>query len=1147
MKKHFFSKKIPLVYSACLLCLTLNGFGQVVQFPTPNAASLGIFGYYPESSFTGVPSIQVPVYNFSYQGLSLPIQLSYNTNLVKPNLAGSWVGLGWNLSAGGSINRVVNGKPDDLNWSNMVDYHETRELAMGYFYNHSYLSTNWTDQTRIHDAVNDVLTYSPRYDLKDNIITGPTDGRMIRDYSPDEFSFTVGDLSGTFYMDDQGAWKVKSNNKVQVITNEGNDFVYATTNPIPGLPPSPAGPGTSPIPLPDHQYLNRIKLIDNRGIIYIFGGAPEAVEYIENYPDVYERFVKTWYLTSIIFPNQKNITFTYATGQTPLTKEPSHFEPLYNNLTGLFSPGPMRYSTQKNHPAYITHIYTDLTDISFYRSENANEYAKLDSIHVYARANNVDTALLKNYAFSYVNSPMDRLKLSVFVEKDKFIPSGPQYSFFYNSTTFLSSATNTNTDHWGYYNTKPVQTTDETSFIQSRNADTASCRAELLDKIVYPMGGYTRYTWEPNDYSKAIDHDNRLNTVIYSTNLNAGGVRIKQITNFDKDGSKTGFKRYMYLKNFSLVTPGNISSGILYSTIKYDFDQAGNYLVIPRQALTEDNVGSHISYSEVSEISTDNSYIKTIYSNFDTGNNNEYLDESPAATFSLTPHSNSVVEFSSNAHERGFPLRQINYLPTDLPVSEKQYTYERVNKANEYVRSYSGTLKNNLYNPGCNCTPLPDWSGSAIKLYTNSYLPSTISDILHTASGDVTKTTNYTYDPVTLNTKAKSASNSQGDIYSSTYNYPSDMVSAGSDPTHVYSSMVAANITSPVIETIGYKNAVQLSKIRTNFYQTFNLFKPISSESQKGTGPSETTLNYKSYDLQGNIATVSETGASNTSYQWGYNNTYPVVKIINAADLQTNYTNVSAPQTSIVELPNGSTTAGTVTILINTQQTVNFTLSPTSFPGDPSKAVIQANYTSLNGGSTGSFELCFGNNVSCFVPTQASISLNPGTYTFSFNYEQTQNLASGMRITINYTQLAPGIKEYYFEGYEESPTAVVGVAHTGHRYSTGGTINWQIPNSRRYVISYWYRSSGVWKFTGEIDYTGSSYVLSGGDAYDDVRINPRDAMMTTYTYDPLIGMTSSTDTNGVTTYYEYDSMARLMNIKDKDGAIIKHIDYNYNR
>jgi YD repeat-containing protein len=74
---------------------------------------------------------------------------------------------------------------------------------------------------------------------------------------------------------------------------------------------------------------------------------------------------------------------------------------------------------------------------------------------------------------------------------------------------------------------------------------------------------------------------------------------------------------------------------------------------------------------------------------------------------------------------------------------------------------------------------------------------------------------------------------------------------------------------------------------------------------------------------------------------------------------------------------------------------------------------------------------------------------------------------------------------------------------------------------------------------------GVVYQMTGGTAYDDVRIYPSGSQMTTFTYNPLVGMTSSTDPKGETTYYEYDNFQRLMNIKDKDGNVIKHMTYHY--
>lgn len=49
----------------------------------------------------------------------------------------------------------------------------------------------------------------------------------------------------------------------------------------------------------------------------------------------------------------------------------------------------------------------------------------------------------------------------------------------------------------------------------------------------------------------------------------------------------------------------------------------------------------------------------------------------------------------------------------------------------------------------------------------------------------------------------------------------------------------------------------------------------------------------------------------------------------------------------------------------------------------------------------------------------------------------------------------------------------------------------------------------------------------------------------TYTYDPLIGVTSETDARGYTIYYEYDNFNRLLHVRDEEGNIVTKNDYNY--
>ncbi len=56
---------------------------------------------------------------------------------------------------------------------------------------------------------------------------------------------------------------------------------------------------------------------------------------------------------------------------------------------------------------------------------------------------------------------------------------------------------------------------------------------------------------------------------------------------------------------------------------------------------------------------------------------------------------------------------------------------------------------------------------------------------------------------------------------------------------------------------------------------------------------------------------------------------------------------------------------------------------------------------------------------------------------------------------------------------------------------------------------------------------------------------PQTARIVTYTYVPVIGMTSKTDENGIATYYYYDELGRLMFEKDDKNNIVKKYDYHY--
>jgi YD repeat-containing protein len=143
-------------------------------------------------------------------------------------------------------------------------------------------------------------------------------------------------------------------------------------------------------------------------------------------------------------------------------------------------------------------------------------------------------------------------------------------------------------------------------------------------------------------------------------------------------------------------------------------------------------------------------------------------------------------------------------------------------------------------------------------------------------------------------------------------------------------------------------------------------------------------------------------------------------------------------------------------------------------------------------------------------------------------------------------------------------TAITG----SYSYSLGnGNITRSgLTSSSTYVVSYWSTNrspyavtgstsvkqgktitinSGTWTYF-EHTVTGVGTVtISGSGDIDELRCYPAMAQMQTYTYTPLVGMTSQCDVANRITYYYYDGLGRLSYIKDQDGNIVKTFGYHY--
>jgi hypothetical protein len=416
----------------------------------------------------------------------------------------------------------------------------------------------------------------------------------------------------------------------------------------------------------------------------------------------------------------------------------------------------------------------------------------------------------------------------------------------------------------------------------------------ILKTITYPTGGSTTYEYEGNMSGYGIP---------------VGGVRIHKITHNDK-GSRATNRIFSYGEAISIM--GSLESKIKFLDNFKSFNAVvnGGQEIPPNDwniSLTAINSASSqvdynlnaqpIVYCEVTEQFRDgDNYIGKIFRSYDSKSlmTDRDMISDPFPSLDMqnqTPWPPFLMTYDAcngNKIFGGKVYYQRNFRFGDL-LEKDQIIYDATNHIKKVInKGYSCVKKNiltglyaqrrmSVYN-GDIWTNNQFWKRNYYIEQLVQQLDSvTTTDYFGPNSMSLVTKTKYTYNDKSL-IASETETKSDGTEIKNTYSYPFNESCAEC------STMVNRNIITPVVVSRMYKKSrvgeSLLKTIQTDYNQFGN---PLTVRTSILDNPLEDRIYYGYDNVTQNLQTAQKVGEANTTYIWGYRNTYPVAKIDGAS------------------------------------------------------------------------------------------------------------------------------------------------------------------------------------------------------------------------------------------------------------------------
>ena len=825
------------------------------------------------------------------------------------------------------------------------------------------------------------------------------------------------------------------------------------------------------------------------------------------------------------------------------------FSPLSNGADGLGS---------TSYP-FLEAKWLNTGKVSFTNSVNRMQWQKLDAIKIKAQGQ-----VLKTYGLGYTNDLAKRLTLLSVTETGQDGLAKPPHRFDYYGNLGLSG-TNTPglpnylmfvSDHWGFYNNITNESNSSNSTtpnfpdygnigayaaMRAPNTSASVYLRGLLTRITYPTGGYSNFEYEQHQYGSQVAKLRTSLDASLTTTQTAGGVRVKKITSatvaLPGPGDQT-VTEYYYVSGYTPgANPAQLpSSGTLGSQIEYVYNQrqfegVGNSSSSKYQVSTfssqsvlpacGNSQGSHVGYSQVVEKRSDGSYSKYYFTNFaptiDSDRNvsldNGHFDEPPLFSLEKTPQGSMIYDqFSSRAFERGLLLQAASYSAAGQCVKRHQTTYTSYanGTATDYAKTANGRQLN-ICGGG-----LFAMQGAAYKFFTYAFLPSQETTTLFDAAGNngvaTTKISQYkTFENQTINLPAAEfTTSSTGLTQAVGYTYPFELANTPVGATNSVARAVAAMtglymLNSPV-QVINSLNG----RITGATVQTY-------------TFPGASTTMVKPYqtwqlELSGSIADNQYSRAA-----FAGSGSTALLNLDSNLRLKRTCTGYDSRGNLLGLQTEG---AFSTAYIWDYAKSLPVAIAQNAAPNQVAYAGFEAD---VNGQFVGN----------------SYVTFNPNNWDYDPRLGLTTHLQTGRGFTgrgyyrldggwgVGRGNLPAGDYEVSFWAKGGLANVYVFVDQELSRYEGPANANDQ---DYRFVRFRMHVNQGN---SVNIDAYGRQVDI------DDVRLCPVAAQMTSYTHDPLVGATSTSDPANRPTFFEYDGLQRLKLARDAEGNITKHLDYHY--